>query len=58
MNVIFYHITLLPDWGYDPLQPGDPRGLQRGGGGWGGGGGGGGGSTPLFRQRITIDLIV
>ena len=23
-------ITLLPAWGYDPLQPGDPRGSQRG----------------------------
>ena len=38
-------ITLRPAWGYDPLQPGDPRGSQRG-------------TIPLFRQRITIDFIV
>ena len=25
-----YIITLLPAWGYDTLQPGDPRGSQRG----------------------------
>ena len=43
-------IALLPAWGDDPLQPGDPGG---GGGGGsqreGGGGGGGGGSQREVR---------
>ena len=25
-----WHITLLPAWGYDPIQPGKPKGSQRG----------------------------
>ena len=46
------HITLLPAWGYDPLQPGDLRGSQWGWGVGGGGVGGGGGGETKDNNRF------